>query len=61
MKIEWRPNMWLGMNYEAFATIDDRTESLLRAILFTEQFERLPVLKRAEDRDAKDKQRERKR
>jgi hypothetical protein len=35
--------MWLGINYEAFDAIDDRTESRLRAILTPEQCEALPA------------------
>jgi hypothetical protein len=45
-RVEWEPEMWLGINYEAFDAIDDRTESRLRAILTPEQIELLPDLKR---------------
>jgi hypothetical protein len=54
-KIDWKPEMWLGINYEAFATIDDRTEGRLRAILTTEQLERLPVRESPGGRKAKDR------
>ncbi|MHC4129811.1 MAG: coiled-coil domain-containing protein, partial [Planctomycetota bacterium] len=41
-EVQWHPEMWLGINYEAFDAIDDRTESRLRAILTPEQCEALP-------------------
>ena len=49
-QMDWNPELWLGINYEAFSFIDDRTESQLRVILTTEQFETLALLKRAEGR-----------
>ncbi|MHC4990583.1 MAG: coiled-coil domain-containing protein [Planctomycetota bacterium] len=42
-KVEKRPEMWLGYEYEAFSAIDDRTESRLRAILTPSQMEGLPA------------------
>ena len=60
-EVEWRPEMWLGINYEAFASIDDRTESRLRAILTPDQPEMLPARQRDEGRQASKKREGRKR
>ena len=46
--------MWLGINHEAFAAVDDRTELQLRAILAPAQIERLPALKQRAERREKD-------
>ncbi|MHC5047849.1 MAG: hypothetical protein ACYTGY_15025 [Planctomycetota bacterium] len=45
-EVQWIPEMWLGINHEAFDSIDVRTESRLRAILTPEQIKVLPDLKR---------------
>jgi hypothetical protein len=60
-EVEWKPVMWFGINYEAFASIDGRTEGRLRAILTSEQLEVLPARKRAEGREARDRRKGQKR
>jgi len=60
-EVEWIPEMWLGINHEAFTTIDDRTESRLRAILTPEQREMLPVRQGEKGRAEKEKREGRKR
>ncbi|MHC4427117.1 MAG: hypothetical protein ACYS0D_00740, partial [Planctomycetota bacterium] len=54
-KIEYSPELWLGVNYEAFASIDDRTESQLSAILAPGQMETLPARQRPWGKDGKGK------
>jgi hypothetical protein len=53
-KVDWEPEMWLGINYEQFAAVDDRTERQLRAILAPGQIERLPALRQRAERREKD-------
>jgi hypothetical protein len=60
-RVEWEPEMWLGINYEAFDAIDDRTESRLRAILTPEQREMLPARPGANGEEARKKREEQKR
>jgi hypothetical protein len=60
-EVEWVPDMWLGINHEAFDSIDDRTEGRLRAILTPEQIEVLPDLKRWKEWKEKGKRERRKR
>lgn len=48
VKPELDDDVWREIDYRAFASIDDRTETQLRSVLALEQFDQLPARRRAE-------------